>query len=197
MSLPIFPTNPKIDISKFVCTNEFFSDDEIREINKLVNSLNFEDGRIVSDGDGGHHNEKYRKSNVKWIYFSEETKWLFVKLMKLIQATNNEHWVFDLVMAREPIQYTEYTDDGHYDWHIDAGGGYMNQRKVSVSVLLSDPNEYEGGDLQFWPGGEIKTAERVLGGVTLFPSCLLHRVTPVTKGVRKSLVFWVGGIPYR
>ena len=197
MSLPIFPTNPKIDISKFVCTNEFFSDDEIREINKLVNSLNFEDGRIVSDGDGGHHDEKYRKSNVKWIYFSKETKWLFVKLMKLIQATNNEHWVFDLVMAREPIQYTEYTDDGHYDWHIDAGGGYMNQRKVSVSVLLSDPNEYEGGDLQIWPGGEIKTAERVLGGVTVFPSCLLHRVTPVTKGVRKSLVFWVGGIPYR
>lgn len=197
MSLPIFPTNPKIDISKFICTNEFFSDDEIRDINKLVNSLNFEDGRIVSDGDGGHHDEKYRKSNVKWIYFSKETKWLFVKLMKLIQGTNNEHWGFDLVMAREPIQYTEYTDDGHYDWHIDAGGSYMNQRKVSVSVLLSDPNEYEGGDLQIWPGGEIKTAERVLGGVTLFPSCLLHRVTPVTKGVRKSLVFWVGGIPYR
>lgn len=197
MNLPIFPTNPKIDISKFICTNEFFSDDEIREINKLVNSLNFEDGRIVSDGDGGHHDEKYRKSNVKWIYFSKETKWLFVKLMKLIQGTNNEHWGFDLVMAREPIQYTEYIDDGHYDWHIDVGGGYMNQRKVSVSVLLSDPNEYDGGDLQIWPGGEIKTAERVLGGVTLFPSCLLHRVTPVTKGVRKSLVFWVGGIPYR
>jgi PKHD-type hydroxylase len=197
MSLPIFPTNPNIDISKHACTDEFFNHEERINIEKIVNTLGFEDARIVSDGDGGHHDKKYRKSNVKWIYFSEETKWLFVKLMKLIQSTNNIHWNFDLVMAREPIQYTEYTDDGHYDWHIDAGGGYMNQRKVSVSVLLSDPNEYEGGDLQIWPGGEIKIAERVLGGVTLFPSCLLHRVTPVTKGVRKSLVFWVGGTPYR
>jgi len=197
MSLPIFPVNPNIDISKHACTEEFFNYEERSNIQELVNTLEFENARIVSDGDGGYHDKKYRKSNVKWIYFSEETKWLFVKLMKLIQSTNNIHWNFDLVMAREPIQYTEYTDDGHYDWHIDAGGGYMNQRKVSVSVLLSDPNEYDGGDLQIWPGGEIKTAEKVLGGVTLFPSCLLHRVTPVTKGVRKSLVFWVGGIPYR
>ena len=64
MSLPIFPTNPKIDISKYACTTEFFSEDERSNINELVNSLNFEDARIVSDGDGGHHNEKYRKSNV-------------------------------------------------------------------------------------------------------------------------------------
>ena len=197
MSLPVFSVNPNIDISKHFCTDEIFNEEERVKILKLVETLRFEDAKIVSDGSGGQQDESYRKSNVKWIYFSEESKWLFVKLMMLIQKTNNSNWNFDLIMAKEPIQYTEYTDDGHYDWHIDAGGGYMNQRKVSVSVLLSDPNEYDGGDLQIWPGGEIKTAERVLGGVTLFPSCLLHRVTPVTKGVRKSLVFWVGGIPYR
>jgi len=83
---------------------------------KLISTI--EEPIKVWELDGIVHNEKYRKSNVKWIYFSEETKWIFVKLMKLIQVTNNEHWVFDLVMAREPIQYTEYTDDGHYDWHI-------------------------------------------------------------------------------
>ena len=197
MSLPVFSSNPNIDISKHVCTEKFFNKEERNKIQELVDSLKFEDAQIVSDGEGNHFDEKYRKSNVKWIYFSEESSWLFIKLMRLIQVTNNSNWNFDLIMAREPIQYTEYTDDGHYDWHIDAGGGYMNQRKVSLSVLLSDPDEYEGGDLQIWPGGEIRTAERVLGGVTLFPSCLLHRVTPVTKGVRKSLVFWVGGVPYR
>jgi len=197
MSLPVFSVNPNIDISKHVCTEKFFNQDERNKIKELVDSLDFEDAKIVSDGSGNQYDESYRKSNVKWIYFSNESAWLFIKLMKLIQVTNNSHWNFDLIMAREPIQYTEYTDDGHYDWHIDSGGGYMNQRKVSVSVLLSDPDEYEGGDLQIWPGGEIRNAERVLGGVTLFPSCLLHRVTPVTKGVRKSLVFWVGGTPYR
>ena len=197
MSLPVFSSNPNIDISKHVCTEKFFNKEERNKIQELVDSLEFENAKIVSDGEGNQFDESYRKSNVKWIYFSEESSWLFIKLMKLIQITNNSNWNFDLIMAKEPIQYTEYTDDGHYDWHIDAGGGYMNQRKVSLSVLLSDPDEYEGGDLQIWPGGEIRTAERILGGVTLFPSCLLHRVTPVTKGVRKSLVFWVGGVPYR
>jgi PKHD-type hydroxylase len=66
-----------------------------------------------------------------------------------------------------------------------------------MSVLLTNPDEYEGGDLELWPGGEIKRVERKQYTMTIFPSCIMHRVTPVTKGVRKSLVFWVGGTPYR
>jgi PKHD-type hydroxylase len=123
--------------------------------------------------------------------------WLFTKLMKVIQSVNGQLWNFELIMAREPIQYTEYEDNGEYGWHIDTGHGPSAQRKVSVSVLLTNPDEYEGGDLELWPGGEIKRVERKQYTMTIFPSCIMHRVTPVTKGVRKSLVFWVGGTPYR
>jgi len=79
---------------------------------------------------------------------------------------------------------------------MDCGQEIQNQRKISVTVQLSAPDEYEGGDLQFNIGRQI-TAPRVQGAAVIFPSFYLHRVTPVTKGVRKSFVLWVGGEPYR
>lgn len=198
MSLPIFPTNPVIDVSRHICTFEFLTKDERLKVEEIVSKLDYENAKVMSeDNEDGKLNNDARKSNVKWIQFSQETSWLYIKLMKLIQKINSENWNFDLVMAREPIQYTEYIDDGHYDWHIDVGPRHMTQRKLSLSLLLSDPNTYEGGDLEIWPGGEVRKAERVEGGATIFPSFLMHRVTPVTKGVRKSLVFWVGGVPYK
>jgi PKHD-type hydroxylase len=76
----------------------------------------------------------------------------------------------------------------------------MSKRKVSITVQLSDPSEYEGGDLQYFRGGNPDNADTVFkkkGYVFLFPSYMMHRVTPVTQGVRKSLVLWVGGEHYR
>ena len=69
---------------------------------------------------------------------------------------NNSLWHFDLISVDETIQYTEYYDtaDGHYTWHQDIGGGSASKRKISITVQLSDPEEYEGGDLEMWQGGE-------------------------------------------
>lgn len=198
MSFPIFPTNPNFDAGKHVCTFEFLTKEDRNKVEEILSKIEYEEARVISDESiSGRTDENTRKSKVKWIHFNEETTWLFFKLMKLIEKVNKDNWNFDLVMAAEPIQYTEYVDDGHYDWHIDVGPRHMSQRKVSLSLLLSDPNSYEGGDLEIWPGGEIQKAQRVEGGGTIFPSFLMHRVTPVTKGVRKSLVFWVGGVPYK
>ena len=98
----------------------------------------------------------------------------------------------------ESIQYTEYygTNEGGYEWHMDCGEKIQNQRKISVTVQLSDSNEYEGGDLEFNIGRKI-TAQREKGVAVIFPSFYLHRVTPVTSGIRKSFVLWVGGEPYK
>ena len=197
MSLPIFPTNPNFDFARHVCTFEFLTKDERDKVEEILSKIEYEEGRVISDDNiTGKKDENARKSRIKWIYFNEETSWLFIKLMKLIEKINKENWGFDLVMAKEPIQYTEYIE-GHYGWHIDVGPRHMSQRKVSLSLLLSDPNSYKGGDLEIWPGGGVSKAERIEGGATIFPSFLMHRVTPVTEGVRKSLVFWVGGTPYR
>ena len=98
----------------------------------------------------------------------------------------------------ESIQYTEYFDNGgHYDWHQDIGPGELSIRKVSVTIQLSDSDEYEGGDLEFLRGATPEQAPRGKGVAVLFPSYLLHRVTPLTGGTRRSLVLWLGGSHYK
>jgi PKHD-type hydroxylase len=140
----------------------------------------------------------YRKSQIKWCPQSDNWYWVYEKLSNMIKTANKEMWDFELTQMREDIQYTEYySGGGQYDWHMDCGLGIQNQRKISVTVQLSDPSEYEGGDLQFNIGGSIITAPRIQGAAVIFPSFFLHRVTPVTKGTRKSFVLWVGGEPFK
>jgi PKHD-type hydroxylase len=120
--------------------------------------------------------------------------------MDLTIEANNNLWKFNLISAPELIQYTEYYDvaDGHYDWHQDIGSGTASHRKISITVQLSDPSEYEGGDLQLWSGGNsISTAAKGAGVVFIFPSYMMHRVSKITKGTRRSFVLWVGGDHYR
>jgi PKHD-type hydroxylase len=89
--------------------------------------------------------------------------------------------------------YTEH-DQGHYDWHIDSGLETNTvPRKLSMALLLSDPSEFEGGELQIMRAGVPESVEQKRGRAWFFPSYLMHRVTPVTKGIRRSLVMWVGG----
>ena len=110
----------------------------------------------------------------------------------------NKTWKFNLYSIIDSIQYTEYlAGGGHYDWHVDIGPKNISHRKVSITVQLSDPNEYDGGDLELWNGGAIKSIFRGRGATVLFPSFTMHRVTPVTQGLRKSLVLWVGGEHYK
>ena len=97
---------------------------------------------------------------------------------------------------RENLQYTVYPKDGgHYEWHSDiAGGGIMTQRKISVTIELNDhENEYEGGLVLVNLGQRIVELPKGQGTAVFFPSFLVHRVSPVTKGTRKSLVGWIGG----
>jgi PKHD-type hydroxylase len=139
----------------------------------------------------------YRISDIAWIEDNSESKWLFSKIADYAKMANKEMWDFDIWGYHDNLQYTTYYGDGgHYDWHLDLGLGGSNSRKVSITVQLSDPDDYEGGDFQIMKGPRIETLPKSKGTVLLFPSYLLHRVTPVTKGVRKTLVLWVGGYPF-
>ena len=115
---------------------------------------------------------------------------------------NDALWHFDLHCLTDDIQYTEYYADkgGHYGWHQDMGPGDMSKRKISLTVQLSDPSEYEGGDLEYFRGGDPEKADKAPRGkgvVFIFPSYMMHRVTKVTKGTRRSFVLWVGGEHYK
>ena len=113
-------------------------------------------------------------------------------------ANQSAGWGYSL-SSQEPTQIGRYksTDEGHYDWHMDSHAPKDGvQRKLSISILLSDPSEFEGGELQF-KGIEDRKILTKQGSIVVFPSFIEHKVTPVTKGVRYSAVTWVSGPSFR
>jgi PKHD-type hydroxylase len=186
-----------IDTQNYYFFEKGFTDEELDKIYKDVATIPF-----ISAGTGPENcqDKSIRSSSVKWIPKDKEWGWLYDKMMAMIIEANDNVWNFDLYSVLDDIQYTEYhaTNDGHYGWHQDIGPGALSTRKVSITVQLSGPDEYEGGDLEYWKGGQdIQKAPRGKGVVFIFPSYMMHRVTPVTKGVRRSFVLWVGGGHYK
>jgi len=170
-----------------------FSIEELGKIDQDLNSLNFEEATVIGDGNEA---KKIRSSRLKWIPKNTQWEWLYERLMACVIEANDVLWNFNLHHIVDNIQYTEYlaSEGGHYVWHQDIGPGSASLRKVSLVVQLAGPDEYGGGDLQYWLGGDnYVTASRDKGAVFVFPSYMMHRVTRVTRGLRRSLVFWVGG----
>jgi PKHD-type hydroxylase len=192
---PIIPQNSNIDQTNYYTFGKIFSDEELTWINNLQNLYPLVGATIIGDES---ETNPIRKSSIKWINHDEYSAWLYDKIIDLAMKANNKLWDFNLHSVIDSIQYTEYYDDGgHYDWHVDIGPHSINHRKISITVQLSDPEEYEGGDFELWTGGEFKTLPKSKGDVILFPSFLMHRITPITKGTRKSLVLWIGGGSYK
>lgn len=180
---------------------EGFTPEELNRLEQQVQEIPSQPGITEAGGQDKGEGLEARNSMIKWVPFSAETKWIYDKIGDMAKTANDEMFHFDLNNMPEQIQYTEYygTNKGHYDWHMDIGTeGYMKFRKISVTVQLSGPDEYEGGELQLWTGGQYPlTAPRGKGNVVIFPSFMMHRVTPVTEGTRKSFVLWLGGGHYR
>ena len=146
---------------------------------------------------GGGDSTAIRDSYVSWLFPNEVTGWIFERLAGMVTIMNQQFFGFDLDGFFQGLQFTKYTEPGqHYTWHVDRGRGH-GVRKLSLSLQLSDPETYEGGDLELRFGEEPQKAGRERGMITLFPSWALHRVTPVTKGTRYSLVAWVSGPPFK
>lgn len=172
-----------------------FTKEELVEIRRIGDSTPKQAGTTVADD--SEHVSEYRKSEIAWLGDDNETRWLYEKMASLCKTANQQMWNFDIWGYQDGFQYTVYYGDGgHYDWHADLGPNISN-RKISCVLQLSDPEEYDGGDLQMNPGGNILTVPKQLGLVCFFPSFLLHRVTPLNSGVRKSLVNWFCGANFR
>jgi len=161
-------------------------------IDNMRNALDTKELRDAQLGDG-EVNKTKRRSKIFWLPKTDEFLEIYKLFHKLIGDCNSDFFKFNLTEITEHIQYTVYNSDeqGYYDWHIDMGPDKA-RRKLSLVCQLSDPTEYEGGELQI-NTGEIIIPEKEKGTVIIFPSYLLHRVTPVTKGTRRSLVLWIEG----
>ena len=171
-----------------------FSDDEIARVLALAADIAPEEATLGSERSV---NTGIRRSLVRWMEVRAENVWLFDKVTALIGDANNVRYGFELAGLFEPLQVAEYREGAFFRWHKDHGAGPHTIRKLSITVQLSDPGDYEGGNMEFIHSPDLETADRSRGTAVVFPSYVMHRVTPVTSGVRRSLVAWVSGPPFR
>ena len=146
---------------------------------------------------GGVIDTKTRTSHISWIPFKKMPE-MYKDIEKIMKQTNGNHFGFDGMQITEQGQYTEYPEGGFYGWHVDNDLHMQHEppgRKISMTLLLSPENEFEGGDLELMDEGNIAKLKQ--GHAIFFASFIRHRVTPVIKGNRKSLVMWFGGTPLR
>jgi PKHD-type hydroxylase len=162
--------------------------------------LNLQAGCIGGSGPADV-NASIRESQISWLGAKPELAHIWGKLSVAVAEVNRRFFHFDLTGFHEPMQLGLYTGEtqGHYGWHVDASPSDAHvPRKLSLSMLLSDPSEFEGGDFEVKTYSDAaQTLECKRGRAWFFPAYTLHRVAPVTKGVRRSLVLWVGGPAFR
>lgn len=200
---PVFAPRPAGTYTSHVVLPGALTPTQCGKVIDLGESLRLDDGELASDAP---RDDALRRSKVAWIAPEPHTGWLFDKLARLAQKANRRYG-FDLTGFGEDLQYTVYDEPGaFYTWHQDGLTGDVATRKLALVVQLSDPGDYEGADLELFDSvadlsaDELSAANaerRRRGTVVAFPAFEYHRVTPLVSGIRRSLVVWLSGPPFR
>lgn len=142
----------------------------------------------------GRASDDIRQSDLAWLPDSKDLAWADARITRLVADANRQVFGFALDGFEEQSQLAAYGPGQHYDWHIDRGQGRIaSRRKLTLSVQLSPSGDYEGGELELNADGHPFQAPRAQGTAIIFAAATLHRVKPVTKGLRHSLVSWAHG----
>ena len=190
-------TEPKWKSWIIQTTTPLFTPDQCRQIIASGRAQKPQTAQVGMGKPGGGTDTKKRVTTISWIPFKEMGH-MYYDLYKFIVKANENHFGFGDVRITEQAQFTEYPEGGFYDWHMDCDVNMGHEppvRKISMTLLLNDPSEFEGGDLELMAPGKFANLQQ--GHAICFASFLNHRVAPVTKGVRQSLVVWFGGKPFR
>ena len=138
-----------------------------------------------------------RDSKISWLYSADKMDWVFRRVTDIVLNLNERFFKFDLFGMNEGFQFTNYeAPSGKYGKHVDRGMN-MVVRKLSISIQLTNPEEYEGGELYLYDDDKGTLMDKAQGTLIIFPSYVLHEVMPVTKGERNSLVTWVTGKQFK
>ena len=178
-------------------TTPLFTPDQCRQIIDCGRRQKPQKAQVVMNKPGGGIDTNKRVTTISWIPFKEMEP-MYNQINNFIQKANLNHFGFDDIQITEQAQFTEYPEGGFYDWHMDSDVNMKHEppvRKISMTCLLSHESQFEGGDLEITAPG--KFAKLKQGHAVIFASFLNHRVAPVTRGVRQSLVMWFGGKPFR
>ena len=178
----------KINLYSF--WNNAFSKQECEMIINIAKNKGLIKGTTKGESD-------VRDSKISWLYPIDGMEWVFRRVTDICLSLNERFFNFDLFGINEGFQFTNYqSPSGKYGKHIDRSLD-MVVRKLSISIQLTPPNEYEGGELYLYEGDKGTLMDKSQGTLIMFPSYVLHEVMPVTKGERNSLVTWVTGKQFK
>jgi len=174
----------------FVSWPDAFTDEELEKILNHLKTLPTHPAVVGGLPDAP---PEIRKSQVAWLSNTPESSWFYDRMACVARRLNAKFYNFDLHGFLEDMQFTIYKDDNesHYTWHVDMSDDAPAARKLSLVLQLSDPSEYEGGELQTMTGSKPNVVDKQKGVIAAVPAYMLHRVTTVTKGTRYSVVVWV------
>ena len=160
-----------------------FSPEELTRITELGDSLDLVEGAVLVKGKDSIEHKK-RNTKIAWVHHTLDTAWIFTRMAKM--------WMLEPISMLQSFQYSVYHVGGHYDWHRDlgTGGDIVSNRVISGTLQLSEPTDHKGGLLEVENEFGPCTVEKERGMITSFPAGWRHRVTPVTHGIRKTLVMW-------
>lgn len=197
-----------LPVEYFCVWGNAFTPEECDTIIDMCELLEFEKGRVggpkpedVVPINGELHSDT-RDSDITWLNPTHENDWVHKRFASLISRINHDKFQVDLD-GFDGFQYSKYSLDQHYDWHTDPIQNPPNpemHRKISATLMLTDPKDYEGGELLLAPHGNNAkplSIKRERGDLVVFYSFVPHRVTPVTAGDRISLVTWAMGPKFR
>ena len=191
---PIFENsswNFELDqVNFYAFWNNAFSKEECQTIINIAKNKGLIKGKTRGESD-------VRDSKISWLYPIDDMDWVFRRVTDMALSLNERFFKFDLFGLNEGFQFTNYeAPSGKYGKHVDRG---INTpvRKLSISIQLTDPEEYEGGELYLYEEDKGILMDKSQGTLIMFPSYVLHEVTPLTKGTRNSLVSWVTGKQFK
>jgi len=180
-------------------TGPIFTPEQCQDIIDTGHQQKSEEAKIGhKDGNQGNYDTKKRITTISWIPFKVMPDMYRIIERSMLQANGN-HFGYEGMTLSEPAQFTEYPKGGFYDWHMDADVNCRFEppvRKISMTILLSNQSEFEGGDLEFLAESN-KPPPLLQGQAIYFCSLIRHRVAKVKKGIRRSLVMWFGGPPFK
>tara|TARA_R100001129_G_scaffold135390_2_gene96896 strand:+ start:8788 stop:9372 length:585 start_codon:yes stop_codon:yes gene_type:complete len=192
-------TEPKWKSLLANTTEPLFTPQQCQDIINMGHQQKAEEAKVGHKNQkGGQHDTKKRITTISWIPFNAMPQ-MYTIIERTMLQVNGNHFGYDGMRLSEPAQFTEYPKGGFYDWHMDAEVNCRFEppvRKISMTILLSDPSEFVGGDLEFMTEGN-KPPQLLQGQAIFFCSLIRHRVNKVKKGVRRSLVMWFGGTPFK
>ena len=175
---------------------DLLNDYQIEKILAIGNKLPKDFGKVSSVNS---IDTSVRKSKISWIPLNYQTEWIYKTFTDCIHFVNDTYFNFDLTKL-ERLQFTRYygNENGSYISHLDTMFGHLYEnRKLSFVMQLSDPSNYEGGELRLHTGSNPEVVPKEKGLIAFFPSNTLHECTPVTSGERITLVGWIHGPKFK